>query len=165
MIQNVGITAGGCDFRPVPSARGDTILFTLIDGQVGSLIMKFKPPFMPQCASEFCVRVVCNSARWRPVNCLIDLYALHTKDGSSARLLPAHTPSLLLFLPSSFAILPWHSQSQNFLKVSRNGFYGIWLDAMIAYKEWTWNNICLWYFTNQFCGSETEVRWNQHYSW
>lgn len=60
MIQNVGIQACGCDFRPVPSARGDTILFTLIDEQVGSLIMKFKPPFMPQCASEVCANAVCN---------------------------------------------------------------------------------------------------------
>ncbi len=46
------VTARRCDFRPVPSARGDTILFMLIDGQVGSLLMKFKPPFMSQCASE-----------------------------------------------------------------------------------------------------------------
>lgn len=45
----VWLKARRCDFRPVPSARGDTILFMLIDGQVGSLIMKFKPPFMPQC--------------------------------------------------------------------------------------------------------------------
>lgn len=38
-LEDVRLPACSCDFRPIPSARGDTILFMLIDGQVGCLIM------------------------------------------------------------------------------------------------------------------------------
>ena len=87
--------------------RGDTIVFMLIDGQVGSLLMKFKPPFMCVCAC------VCNSdsVRWRPVNCLIDLSTLHKgrllcPPPSGCYSLPSPLSSILIFLSPLMLPLP-----------------------------------------------------------
>lgn len=64
-------TSQDVDYRPILSARGDTILFMLIDGRVGSPLMKFKP-FMSKCVSEvacvcsvwFCAIAACKLSNW-----------------------------------------------------------------------------------------------------
>lgn len=57
-IQYVWMTARNCDCRLLPSV----LSLLLIDGQVGSLIMKFESPFRSECGFEGCVCcvILCN---------------------------------------------------------------------------------------------------------